>query len=235
MVNSMSARTVSCNLIAVAVLATTAFIAGCTGTAASTAPSSNNNPTTPSGAQLTASATSVSFGQTAVGSNSSQTVTLTASGSSSVTVQSVKTSGTGFSVVQPQLPASLTAGQTLVLAVDFSPAASGQQTGSLVISSSAPQLTVPLSGTGSTTASTDHSATLSWDNGDSTATSYKVYRSSVSGGPYAPINSSPLSATTYKDSTVTAGATYFYVVTETNSSGVESQFSSEVTATVPSS
>jgi hypothetical protein len=225
--NSTISRTYHRNLIALALLATTAFVAGCTGSAAGK--SSN----TSSGAQLTASTSSVSFGQTAVGGNSAQTVTVSATGSN-VTILSVVASGTGFSVAQPQLPATLAAGQTMVLSVEFSPQSAGQQSGSLVIASSAPQLTLPLAGTGST-GSSDHSATLSWDNGDSTAISYKVYRSSISGGPYSPLNSSPLSVTTYKDSTVSAGATYYYVVTETNSSGVESQFSSEVPATVPSS
>jgi hypothetical protein len=227
----MVIRTYSRNLIALALIAIAAFVAGCAGTASGK--SSNTSPSTPSGAQLTASTPSVSFGQTTVGGNSTQTITLSATGSSSVTVQSVKTSGTGFSIVQPQLPVSLATGQTMVLAVEFSPQAAGQQTGSLLITSNAPQLTVSLSGTGSM-GSSDHNATLTWDNGDPTAVSYNVYRSSFSGGPYSPLNSSPLSITTYKDSTVSAGATYFYVVTETNSSGVESQFSSEVPTTVPS-
>src|SRR4051812_30211196 len=98
--NSMVSRTYCHNLIVLALLATTAFVAGCTGSAAGK--SSNNNS---SGAQLTASASSVSFGQTAIGGNSAQTVTISATGSS-VTIQSVAASGTGFSVVQPQLPAT---------------------------------------------------------------------------------------------------------------------------------
>jgi hypothetical protein len=208
--------------------------AGCAGTATS---GSSQAPNTPSAAgQLTASIPAVSFGQTSVGANATQNVTLSASGSSSVTVKSIQVSGTGFTIAPPALPATLASGQTMVLAVQFSPPSPGQQNGSLVVGSNAatPQLTVPLSGTG-TAASANHSATVSWDNGDPTAISYTVYRSGVSGGPYAPLNASPLSVTTYTDSSVSAGSTYFYVVTESNAAGVESQFSSEVSATVPTS
>jgi|SRR5579871_1160203 len=212
--------------------ATTAFSYGCAGTAAK---SSTSN-AVPTGGQLSASSATVNFGQTAVGANSTQSVTLSSTGSGSVTVNSVQASGTGFSVVQPQLPATLSPGQSMVLGVAFVPQTTGQQNGALVVSSSGtvPQLTVALVGTGST-ASSGHSATLSWNNGDATAVTYNVYRSGVSGGPYLPLNNSPLSTTTYKDSAVIAGATYYYVVTETNSSGVESLFSSEVPATIPAS
>jgi hypothetical protein len=221
------------NTFAVALLAAAAFVSGCTGTAAK---SSTSTPTTPAGGQLTASSSSVSFGQTAVGGNSTQTVTLSSTGSASVTISSVQVSGTGFTVVQPQLPATLAAGQSMVIGLEFSPQSAGQQSGSLNITSNAsvPQITITLAGTGSDTPA-GHSATLNWNNGDPTAISYNVYRSTVSGGPYLPLNSAPLSATTFKDSTVAAGSTYYYVVTETNASGVESQFSSEVPATVPAS
>jgi fibronectin type 3 domain-containing protein len=47
-------------------------------------------------------------------------------------------------------------------------------------------------------------------------TSYDVRRSTVSGGPYVSILTSPLQATTTLDSTVTTGTTYFYVVTASN-------------------
>lgn len=203
---------------------------GCTGTASK---ASSQTPNAPTGAQLQADSNSVNFGQVVVGTSSTKNVTLTDAGSN-VTISSIEASGSGFAVTQPSLPASLTVGQTMVVAVSFDPTASGQHTGSLTISSNSsnPQLVVALSGT-TTSSPASHSATISWDNGDPTAPSYRVYRSSVSGGPYVPLNSSPISATTYADSTVAANATYFYVVTEINSVGVESPFSSEVSTTVP--
>ena len=69
---------------------------------------------------------------------------------------------------------------------------------------------------------TDASATqvnLSWTASSSTVTGYNVYRSSTSGSESTtPINSSPLSstATSYQDTTVVAGNTYYYTVKAVN-------------------
>ena len=41
-------------------------------------------------------------------------------------------------------------------------------------------------------------------------------------------------ATTYTDSNVQSGTTYYYVVTSVNGSGIESAFSNQATAVVPS-
>jgi fibronectin type 3 domain-containing protein len=46
------------------------------------------------------------------------------------------------------------------------------------------------------------------------------------------LNSTLLTGLTYTDSTVSAGATYYYVVTDAES-GVESGFSNQATAVVP--
>jgi fibronectin type 3 domain-containing protein len=47
------------------------------------------------------------------------------------------------------------------------------------------------------------------------------------------LTSTPVAALTYVDSAVQAAQTYFYVVTSVDSSGVESAYSTEVSATVP--
>ncbi len=60
------------------------------------------------------------------------------------------------------------------------------------------------------------SAALSWS-ASSGATSYNVKRATSSGGPYAQIATA--TSASYTDSTVSNGATYFYVVTAVNSSG----------------
>jgi fibronectin type 3 domain-containing protein len=78
-----------------------------------------------------------------------------------------------------------------------------------------------------------HSVTLSWTASTSTVAGYNVYRSSVSGGPYTKLNASPDTSTTYVDSAVQAGQTYYYVVTSVDSAGTESTFSAEVSATIP--
>jgi fibronectin type 3 domain-containing protein len=42
-----------------------------------------------------------------------------------------------------------------------------------------------------------------------------------------------ISATSYVDSGVSSGQTYYYVATEVDSGGTESSYSSEVSATIP--
>src|SRR5438270_1172462 len=83
------------------------------------------------------------------------------------------------------------------------------------------------------TAQVAHSVTLSWAAGTSTVVGYNIYRSSVSGGPYTRMNSSLITVLTYSDTTVLAGHVYYYVATLVNSSNVESSYSNELSATIP--
>ena len=64
---------------------------------------------------------------------------------------------------------------------------------------------------------------------------YNIYRATVSGGPYAQLNSSVLATTQYQDSDIQLGQTYYYVVNAVDSSGDESQYSNETTVSVPTS
>ena len=68
---------------------------------------------------------------------------------------------------------------------------------------------------------------LSW-NASSGATSYNVQRSTTSGGPYTTIGSP--TTTSYTDTGVTNGTTYYYVVAAVNAAG-QSANSSQVSAT----
>lgn len=71
--------------------------------------------------------------------------------------------------------------------------------------------------------------TLSWDN-VSGATSYNVYRGTISGTLSTKTRlASNITVTTYTDSSATVGTTYFYQVTAENSDGV-SDGSNEVSA-----
>jgi fibronectin type 3 domain-containing protein len=63
---------------------------------------------------------------------------------------------------------------------------------------------------------------------------YNVYRATKTGGPYTKVNPSLNVDTTFTDSTVAAGSTYFYVVTAVDGAGTESAFSNEAKAVVPS-
>jgi len=78
-----------------------------------------------------------------------------------------------------------------------------------------------------------HSATLSWNASTSAVVGYNVYRGTTSGGPYTMINTAPVASTNYVDLTVSAGQTYYFVVTAVDSAGVESVYSAEVVAVIP--
>ncbi|MBS1963529.1 MAG: fibronectin type III domain-containing protein [Bdellovibrionales bacterium] len=57
--------------------------------------------------------------------------------------------------------------------------------------------------------------------------SYRVYRGTASGGPYAAITTLGPTAVSYVDNTPAAGNTYYYVVVSVNASAVESAYSNE--------
>ena len=73
------------------------------------------------------------------------------------------------------------------------------------------------------------SVSLTWMASPSTTVGYNVYRGTTSGGPYAPIGSA--ATTSFTDTTVTSGTTYYYVVTAVGPNSLESVFSNEVYAT----
>ena len=79
-----------------------------------------------------------------------------------------------------------------------------------------------------------HDVTLNWNASISSGIAgYNVYRGNVSGGPYARLNSSAVTITSYNDNGLQPGQTYFYVVTSISSNNVESSFSNEVMAPIP--
>jgi fibronectin type 3 domain-containing protein len=93
--------------------------------------------------------------------------------------------------------------------------------------SATPQPLVPAAPTGLTATPGDTQVALAW-NASSGASSYNVKRSTTSGGPYTTI-ASPTS-TSFTNTGLTNGTTYYYVVTAVNSAG-ESAASSQVSAT----
>lgn len=79
-----------------------------------------------------------------------------------------------------------------------------------------------------------HGALLNWTASTTAGAQYNVYRATSSAGPFTTaLNASPLSATTYTDSTVQAGQTYYYVVTAI-ANGIESTATSPIQAKIPS-
>ena len=77
-----------------------------------------------------------------------------------------------------------------------------------------------------------HSVHLSWKASTSAVAGYNVYRRSASG--FTRINSAPVHGTTYIDTSVQPGQTYYYVTKAVGSTGAESAPSNEVQAMVPS-
>jgi len=74
---------------------------------------------------------------------------------------------------------------------------------------------------------------LTWDASTSQVAGYDVFRGTVSGGPYTQLNASLVSRTSYTDSTVQNGQTYYYVTTAVSSSGMQSRFSNQSVAVIP--
>lgn len=181
--------------------------------------------------QLTVSPASPNFGNVTLGTSSSLSGTLTASGVA-VTVSSASGSNSQFVLSGLSFPLTLSAGQTAGFTVAFTPQASGTVSGTLSFLNSAPGSPTiqSLSGTG---VSPQHSVSLSWNPSTSVVVGYNLYRSGVTGGPYAKINSAIDPATAYTDSAVVGGAAYYYVTTAVNSSGSESTYSNEVQAIIP--
>src|SRR5271169_1139538 len=132
---------------------------------------------------VSASPSSVSFGQVATGTSSTIPVVLTNDRSWNVTLSALQTTGSGFSMSGPTLPLILSAGQTVTVSVTFAPPAAGTDGGSLFVSG--PGLAIPLTGTGT---STQYSVNLSW-NSSSDVVGYNVYRGSTVNGTYSKINS----------------------------------------------
>jgi fibronectin type 3 domain-containing protein len=79
----------------------------------------------------------------------------------------------------------------------------------------------------------NHTVTLNWTASTSTVAGYNVYRGTTSGGPYSILNSGPIAGTTYADSTVASGQTYYYVTTAVDGSNDQSAYSNEAQAIVP--
>jgi len=182
--------------------------------------------------QLTITPGTLSFGSVVVGQSKSMTTTLNATGSS-VVVSSASVGSSEFAVSGPPLPLTIPSGQAASFSVTFTPQTSGTASAGASFVSNATNSTAQVSLTGSGTPPPQHSVNLSWNPSTSGAVGYNVYRGNVSGGPYTEINPTLDPNTTYTDSTVVGGQTYYYVSTAVDSAGVESGFSNQVKATIP--
>ena len=80
-----------------------------------------------------------------------------------------------------------------------------------------------------------HTVALSWKPSSTSSAQYNVYRGTQHLGPYTTkLNSTPLASTSFTDSTVQNGATYYYVVTAVDQNS-ESDYSNEAQVVIPPS
>lgn len=171
---------------------------------------------------------SVNFGSVMLGSSASLPSTLTATGGS-VTISSATTSGTEFSLTGVSFPLTIKAGQGVSFDVEFSPQTAGSASSTISFASNASNggAAEAAAGTGAAPY-----VSLSWTPSTSKVTGYNVYRGTAV-NDYTRINSALDAKTTYTDSTVAPGTTYYYAATSVNSSGEESSYSSPITVQVP--
>ena len=178
--------------------------------------------------QLTIAPANIDFGKVVDGSRVSVTGTLAASGAS-VTISSASSSNSEFGLSGLSFPLKLAAGQSVPFTIAFSPQNTGAVSANLAFSSNASSApTAALSGTGIA----PYKVSLSWDASTSSVAGYNVYRGGNTGGPYNKIFNLNLN-TSYTDTTVASGNTYYYVTTAVNSSGQESTYSNQVKAVIP--
>ena len=183
--------------------------------------------------QLSVSPGTLSFGNVVIGVGLPLPGSLTATGAS-VTVTSGSSNSSEFVLSGITFPKTIAAGQSASFTVTFTPNASGATSASLTFSSNASNSPTVETLTGTGQAPQPHSVDLSWTASQSPGVvGYNIYRGSVAGGPYSKVNSTLNADTTYTDTTVTAGQTYFYVAKAVDANDVESGPSNEVQAVIP--
>jgi hypothetical protein len=194
-------------------------------------------------AGLSVTPASINFGNQTVKTTKTQNVTLQNTGDVPVTIKGVTIAGGAFSYSHLSPGVSLTPNQQITFQVSFTPTVSGAAAATMSFLSSS--LSTPekltLSGdgvSGSSPAppspSSQHKVHLTWhpDTGGQII-GYIVYRSEVSGGSFSPLFGTALRDVSYEDDTVSAGITYYYVVTAVDTAGVQSPYSNQVTAAIP--
>jgi hypothetical protein len=181
---------------------------------------------------LTVSPTSANLGSVTVGTSKTMAASLSAVGSS-VVISTATTTSSEFTLSGATFPMTVSAGKSVSLTVKFVPQSSGAASGKLSFVSNASNSTTVEALTGTGVAASQHHVNLSWAASSSSVAGYDIYRGTHTGGPYSKVDSLD-SATSFSDSSVLAGQTYYYVVTGVNSKGTESAYSSEAKAVIPS-
>ena len=185
------------------------------------------------GARLVSNASSLNFGMVTVGSSKTLSATLSAVGAS-VTISSATTTNPEFTLAGLSLPKTISAGQSLSVTMTFKPRSSGTASGSISLASNAAQTLTVETLTGTGLATKGHAVGLSWSPSTSQVVGYNVYRSGSPSGPYTKLTSALEASTTFVDTSVQSGKTYYYSNTAVNSRGAESKRSAQLRAVIPS-
>ncbi len=140
-------------------------------------------------------------------------------------------SGVGSSNYLDTTAANGTTYYYVVTATDTSGNESGNSNEASATPTAPPDTTPPDPPTGLTATGGNAQVSLDWnDNTEPDLASYTVYRAEQNGGPYDLIDSG-VATSNYLDTTAVNGTTYYYVVTATDTSGNESGYSNEASAT----
>lgn len=182
--------------------------------------------------KLTVSETSLSFGDVLVSGSEAKDVQIKNSGNANVAITGVTVSGSGFSVSGGS-NVTLAPNQSETVTVNFNPKSKGTLSGALTVSSNAPSVKIELGGTG--IQGGNHSVGLTWTASTSPTIGYFIYRRTGMTGSFSRLDSSVDPFTSFTDNNVIDGVTYFYVVTAVAAGETESQFSGEVSVTIPAS
>jgi len=178
--------------------------------------------------------TDVSFGTVILGFTSLQGVTLFNTGNTPLTLYSATVTGAGFSVNIPGLPITIPVNLSQAITILFTPPGAGQSSGTVTFNTNASGTQPMAFLTGNGGFASAHRANLSWTASTSGGVvGYNVYRSTTAGSQFQKINSALVAATTFVDTSLASGQTYFWVVTAVDGTGKESNFSTQVFATIP--
>jgi Abnormal spindle-like microcephaly-assoc'd, ASPM-SPD-2-Hydin len=186
-----------------------------------------------SSGQLSVSPSTIAVGNVTVGNSGSKTGTLTATGAS-VVVSSADVGSSEFSISGLSFPVTLAAGQSATFTVTFTPQSSGaaSTTASFTNNGTNSPALATLTGTG--VAAPAYSVNLGWNaDNSSNVVGYNVLRRAGTSGTFSQINTTLVAGTTYTDSSVIDGQTYYYETTAVNSSGAQSAPSGVVQAVIP--
>lgn len=150
-------------LILLAVSVATAGISGCAGYTSAAAHGTQGDPTV---AVLSASSSTLAFGNVPIATSASQNLTLTNTGTATANISQATISGTGFTVVGSLPTGSVAIGQSITVQVQFAPQSAGAASGtfSLVSDASNSPATINLTGTGTTPGLVASPSTVSFGN-----------------------------------------------------------------------